>query len=107
MLLAFAKLLKATISSVMSVCTSVRLSASPSALNYSLPTARIFMKFNISVFFENLSKKIRVTLKSAKNNGTSNEERNTFSIISLSILLRMRNVSDKHFRENQNTFHVQ
>jgi hypothetical protein len=28
-------------------------------------------------------------------------------IISRSFLLRMRNVSDKHFTENQNTFYVQ
>jgi hypothetical protein len=41
---AFAKLRKATISFVMSVC--------PSEWNNSAPSGRIFMKFYISVFFE-------------------------------------------------------
>ena len=35
--------------------------------------------------------------------GTLHEDRHTFLIISRFILLRMRNVSDKSFRENQNT----
>jgi hypothetical protein len=48
-----AKLRKATISFVMSVCLSVR----PSAWNNSVPTGRIFMKFDFWVFFENLSRK--------------------------------------------------
>jgi len=45
---ALAKLLKVTISFVMSVCLSVR----PFALNNSVLTARIFMKFYIWVLFE-------------------------------------------------------
>jgi hypothetical protein len=32
---------------------------------------------------------------------TLREEQYTFSIISLSVLLRMRNISEKHFRENE------
>jgi len=47
---AFANLRKATISFVMSVCLSVCLSARPSACNYSAPTGRIFMTFDISIF---------------------------------------------------------
>jgi len=58
---AFAKLLKATI--VMSVC--------PSAWNNSASTGRIFMKFDNSIFFENLSTKIQISLKSENNNGHS------------------------------------
>jgi hypothetical protein len=46
---AFAKLRKAIISFVMSVC--------PSAWNNSAPTGWIFMKFDIWAFFENLSRK--------------------------------------------------
>jgi hypothetical protein len=38
--------------------------------------------------------------------GTSHEDRYTFMIISRSVLLRMRNVSDKSCRENQNTHFV-
>jgi len=46
---AFAKLWKETVSFVMSVC--------PSAWNNSASTERIFMKYDIRVFFENLSRK--------------------------------------------------
>jgi len=35
--------------------------------------------------------------------GTSYEDQYTFFIISCSVLLRMRNISDKSCRENQNT----
>jgi hypothetical protein len=48
---AFANLRKATISFVISVC--------PSASNNSVPTGQIFTKFDIRVFFENLSRKFR------------------------------------------------
>jgi hypothetical protein len=57
----FAKLRKVTISFVMSVC--------PSAWNNSVSIGRIFMKFGISAFLENLTKKIPLSLKSNKNNG--------------------------------------
>jgi hypothetical protein len=40
----------------------------PSAWNNSAPTGRIFVKFDIREFFENLSNKNQVSLKSAKNN---------------------------------------
>jgi len=56
------------------------------------------MKFEIWVFFENLSK-IQVSLNSDKNNGYQY----TFLIIPRSLLLRMRNFSHKCCRENQNT----
>ena len=45
---AFSKLRKATISFAMSV--------RPSAWNNSTPTGQIFIQFDISVFFENLSR---------------------------------------------------
>jgi len=35
--------------------------------------------------------------------GTVPEDQNTFFIVSLSVIFRMRNVSDKSNRENQNT----
>jgi hypothetical protein len=50
--------------------------------------------------------KMQVSLKSDKNNGTSHEDQYTFLIISRSFLFRMRNVSDKSCRENQNTHFV-
>ena len=39
------------------------------------------------------------------NNGTLHEDQYTHLIISRSILLRMRNVSDSTYRENQITFY--
>ena len=41
------------------------------------------------------------------NNGTLHEDQYTHLIISRSILLRMRNVSDSTYRENQITFYEQ
>jgi len=51
---AFAKLRIATISFVISVCPSERLPA----WNNSASTGRVFLKFNIRVFFENMSRKL-------------------------------------------------
>ena len=48
----FAKLRKVAISFVMSVCLS--------ALNNSAPTARIFMKFDVGVFFAKLRENSRL-----------------------------------------------
>ena len=86
---------KANISFVMSV--------RPSAQNNSAPTGRIFMKFNILLFFENLSRKFKFHYNLTTITGTLHEHRYTFLIISRSVLLRMRNISDKSCRENQNT----
>jgi hypothetical protein len=51
----FAKLCKSTVSLVMSVHQSV----SPYARNNSAPTERIFIKFDICIFFENMPSKFR------------------------------------------------
>jgi hypothetical protein len=51
---ALAKLRKATIT-FLSICLYVR----PSAGNDSVPNGRIFMKFDIWVFFENLPRKFK------------------------------------------------
>jgi hypothetical protein len=75
---AFAKLRKGTVSFVMSVCLSVCLSA----LNNSALTGRIFMKFDIRVFFENLSKKLKFHQNMARVKGTLHEELRTFMAIS-------------------------
>ena len=53
--------------------------------------------------FEKFVKKNQVILKSDNSNVTSHEDRYTFVIISSSLLLTMRNVSDKSCTENQNT----
>ena len=95
---AFAKLRKATISFVMSV--------RPSAWNNSTPTGRIFLKFEICVLFENRLGKFRFHQNLTRITGTIRADQYTFLIISRSILLRMRNVSDKSCREYQNTHFV-
>ena len=57
----FAKLRKATVSFVMSLCLSVCLSVCPFALSSSPPTGQILMKFDVLVFFENYRGKSNFT----------------------------------------------
>ena len=54
-----------------------------------------FMKFDIWVFFWKYVEKIHVPFKSDNNNGHLHADQYTFTIISRSVLLRMRNDSDK------------
>jgi hypothetical protein len=56
--------------------------------------------------FRKTAKRIQVSLKSDKINGTLLQAQYTFLTTSRSVLLRMINVSDKSFRENQNTYFV-
>jgi len=80
-------------------CLPVR----PPACNNSAPSWRIFMKFDIWVFFFSKSVgKIQVSSKSNNNNGTLHEYRCTFRVISRWILLRVKNIADKICREIQN-----
>jgi len=96
---AFAKLWKVIITFIVSVC--------PSAWNDLALTGWIFMKFYIWVFFESLSRKFQVSLKADKNNWYFIwRPIYIFDHILLSFILRMRNVSDKNGRENQNTYRV-
>jgi len=64
------------------------------------------MKFDIWMYFENMSKKFNFHYNLPTITGTSHEDRYTFFIISRSVPLRMRNVSDKSCTENQNTHFV-
>jgi len=59
--------------------------------------------FNI---FRKSVDKIPVSLKSDKNDGTSHEDLCTFTETSRWIVLGLRNVSDKIYRQNQNTHFV-
>jgi hypothetical protein len=78
----FAKLRKETIS----FATPVPLSA----WNNSTPTARIFMKFDIWIFFENLSRQFKIYYNRTRITSTLREDQYTFFIISRSFLLRMK-----------------
>ena len=104
---ALAKLRKATINFVTSVCPppplpSLRASVSVEQLGSHWTD---FIKFVFWIFFENLLKE-KVLLKS-DSTGTLHEDQCTFFFtVSRSILLGIRNVSDKSCRDNQNTHFV-
>jgi hypothetical protein len=61
------------------------------------------MKSDIRIFFETLRRKFKFLQNLTRITVTLHEDRYTFLIIILSVLLRMRNFSDKYCRENQNT----
>jgi len=79
------------------VCPSVCLSA----WNNSAPTERIFMKFDIGVFFENMSGKFKLHWNRTSITGALHENQCIFFIMSLSVLIRMRRDSHR-FLENIN-----
>jgi hypothetical protein len=56
--------------------------------------------------FHNLSKKFDFHNNLTRITGTLHEDQFTFSIISRSFLLRMRNISDRSCRENRNTHFI-
>jgi hypothetical protein len=71
-----------------------------SAWNNSAPSGRIFMKFCIWIFSENLWRKYKFHWNHTRNAGTVHEDQCTFLI---SLALRMKNVADKRCTENRNT----
>ena len=80
------------------VCVSVRpfvrSSDHLSAWSNSVPTEQSFVKFYI-YFFENLSRKFPFHYDLTRMTGTLHEYQYTLLVISLSVLSRIRNVSDK------------
>ena len=72
----------------------------PSACNNSAPTGRIFMKFDIWIFFENLPRNFKFNYNLTRITVTLYEDRYTFLIISRSVLLRRKNFSDKSWKGN-------
>jgi hypothetical protein len=83
--------------------SSTCLSVLPSTWNNSASTGRIFMKFEITVFFENLSRKFKLHSNVTRTVGVSNEDVAIVTIIYRSVLRTMGNISDKSCREIQNT----
>ena len=94
-----AKLRKATVRFVMSVC----LSACLSPWDDSAPTGRVFMKFYIEIFFENPSRKFEFHENLTRITGTLHGAQCTLLTIFRSIPVRKINVSRKIGTENQNT----
>ena len=83
------------------------MSICPSVWNNSTPTGRIFVKFDICVFFENLSRKFKFHYNRTIITGTLREVLCTF-LISRGTLLTMRNISDKSCRaKSKHTFDIQ
>ena len=78
------------------------MSVRPPACNNSAPTLRIVMKFEICLFFENTSRKLNFLSNMTRITGTLREDKYKFLILSRSFLPRMKNVSGKSCRENQN-----
>jgi hypothetical protein len=62
-----------------------------------------FHEIRCLIIFRKSVEKIQDSLKSDKNDGTLREDRYTCMIVSRSVLLRTRNVSDKEGRETRNT----
>jgi len=58
----------------------------------------------ICVIFDNLARKFKANENLKRITGSLHEDQLTFLITSRSLLLRMRNVSDKRCRENLNTY---
>ena len=90
------KILKTTVSFFMSVCPAVRMEK--------LGSHWIgFHECSIRVFFENLSRKFKFYQNLTRITCNLHEHQHTRVIISLLMLLRMRNISDKIYGENQTT----
>jgi hypothetical protein len=94
----FIEFQKATVSFTMSVHLST--------WNNPAPTVWISIKLNVWIFFENPFRKFKFRYTQTIIRGTLREQQYTLSITSCSVLLRMRNISEKHCRENQNTHFV-
>jgi hypothetical protein len=75
-----------------------------SAWNSSVSTGRIFVKFDIWIFFENLSRIFKFHENLTRTTGTLHEDQCTISITCRFLLLAMRNVSGKICWENKNNF---
>ena len=67
---------------------------------------RIFMKFSIWVFFEELPRKFKFYSNWTKTTGTLHEDQYTFLVISGSFLRRMRNVSNEICGETRNAHFI-
>jgi hypothetical protein len=82
-----------------SSCLSNRMSE----WNNSTLTGRIFMNFDIWVFFENLWNKLKFHYNLTTITGILHEDQYTFIVESRWVLLKMRNISDKSCAEDRIT----
>jgi hypothetical protein len=96
-----AKLRKATISFVIYVRPSVRLSVRMGILG---PHGRIFIKFDIWALFANMLRKLNFYQNLKRRKCTLYAYICTFMVVPRWILLKMRNISERSWRGNQNTY---
>ena len=75
----------------------------PHACNNPALIGRIVTKFDSPVFFENLTRTIQFHSNRTRTKGTSHEDQYTLSVVSRSILLRMKNLTQKRRRETRKT----
>jgi hypothetical protein len=80
-------------------------SSCPSVWDNLAHSQRILMKFDISVFFENLWRRFHFHFNLTRITVTLHKDRYRFLIISRSVL-RMKNVSDKICRESKHTHFI-
>jgi hypothetical protein len=97
----FAKLQKATISFIMPACLPVCLSVCLYGTTQ-LPLDRFLWNLQFQ-YFSKICQENSSFIKISLEMGTLHKDQHTFLIISCSILLEMRNVSDKSCTEKQNT----
>jgi hypothetical protein len=71
-----------------------------------LPLDGLSLNFCVSIFRKSVEKS-QVFLRMVRITGISRKKQYTFMIIYCSVLPKIKNISDKNFRENRNTFHVQ
>ena len=95
----FENFLKATVCFTMSVRLSV--------WNNCSPTGCIFMKFGIFANCENVYRWLQFYENLTRITSTLHEDNYKLTVISRSVIVRIKNVLDKFYRENQNTFHFQ
>jgi len=98
---AFVEPRRATIS-----CQSVRPSVCPLAWNKSAPTRRIFVKFDMCIFRKSVAK-IKISLKSDKNNGYLTRRRMYVYNITLNSSQNEKCVRQKLYIKSKHTFYVQ
>jgi hypothetical protein len=75
----------------------------PSTWKNSAPTGRFLMKFDVRFFLKNVCQKFKFYYNLTRITDTLREDVSTFVTISRRIPLRMKNVSYKSYRGNQNT----
>jgi hypothetical protein len=96
------KFRKAAIRLFKSICLYLQ----PSSWNNSSPNGRIFVKFYIWEFFENLSREFKFPQNLTRIRGTLYEDPCSFMVISRRIHLRTKNFPDRIYVENQNAHFV-